>query len=182
MAARAGVRTGDRLYVTGTIGDAAIGLRIRQGRGPDIGQAERAFLLGRYIAPEPRVALAGAVAAHAHGGMDVSDGFVGDLTKMLAVSGVSARVLIYRLPLSRAARAAIAADPGLFMVAATGGDDYELLASAPPESAPSFEAAAAAQGTPLTFIGEAIAGRGPPRFIGPDGNPVVFPSGAYSHF
>ena len=75
------------------------------------------------------------MAAHASGGMDVSDGFVGDLAKMLDVSGVSARVPIYRLPLSPAARAAIAADPGLFEVAATGGDDYELLASvaaAPP--------------------------------------------------
>ena len=63
--------------------------------------------------------LAGAMLAHANGGMDVSDGFVGDLTKMLDVSGVSARVPVYRLPLSRAARAAIAADPGLFEVAAT---------------------------------------------------------------
>jgi thiamine-monophosphate kinase len=182
MPRRTGVKAGDRLYVTGAIGDAAIGLRIRQGRGPDIPKADKAFLVERYLIPEPRLRLIGAMAAHASAGMDVSDGFVGDLTKMLDVSGVSARVPIYRLPLSPAARAAIAADPSLFEVAATGGDDYELLASASPESAPSFEAAAAAQGTPLTFIGEAIAGLGPPSFIGPDGNPVVFPSGAYSHF
>jgi thiamine-monophosphate kinase len=182
MPRRTGVKPGDRLYVTGAIGDAALGLRVRQGRGPDIPKADKAFLLERYLVPEPRLKLIGAMAAYASGGMDVSDGFVGDLTKMLDVSGVSARVPIYRLPLSPAARAAIAADPALFEVAATGGDDYELLASAPPESAPSFEAAAAAQGTPLTFIGEAIAGRAPPSFIGPDGNPVVFARGAYSHF
>ncbi len=91
MAARTGVKPGDRLYVTGTIGDAAIGLRIRQGRGPDIPQADKAFLLERYLTPEPRVALIGAMVAHANGGMDVSDGFVGDLTKMLDVSGVTAR-------------------------------------------------------------------------------------------
>jgi thiamine-monophosphate kinase len=114
--------------------------------------------------------------------MDVSDGFVGDLTKMLDVSGVSARVPIYRLPLSPAARAAIAADPDLFEVAATGGDDYELLASAPRDSASAFEAAAAAAGVPLTFVGEAVEGRRPPKFIGPDGNPVAFGRGAYSHF
>src|SRR5271170_2844612 len=182
MARRTGVKPGDRLYVTGAIGDAAIGLRVRQGRGPDIPQAEKAYLLERYLTPEPRVALAGAMAAHANGGMDVSDGFVGDLTKMLDVSGVSARIPIYRLPLSRAARAAIAADPELFEIAATGGDDYELLASTTPESAPAFEAEAAAAGVPLTFIGEALEGRRPPSFIGPDGNPVLFGRGSYSHF
>src|SRR5271170_1470758 len=107
MARRTGVKPGDRLYVTGTIGDAAIGLRVRQGRGPEIPQADRAFLLERYLTPEPRLALIGAMAGHASGGMDVSDGFVGDLTKMLAASGVSARAMILRPPLSRAARAAI---------------------------------------------------------------------------
>jgi thiamine-monophosphate kinase len=182
MVRRTGVRPGDRLYVTGTIGDAALGLKIRQGRGPDIPKADKAFLVERYLNPEPRLKLIDAMAAHASGGMDVSDGFVGDLAKMLDVSGVTARVPIYRLPLSRAARAAIAADPALFEVAATGGDDYELLASAPPESASAFEAAAAAQGTPLTFVGKAVEGREPPCFIGPDGNRVVFAKSAYSHF
>ena len=182
MPRRTGVRPGDRLYVTGTIGDAAIGLKVRLGRGPDIPQADKAFLLERYLTPEPRLNLIGAMAAHASGGMDVSDGFVGDLTKMLDVSGVSARVPIYRLPLSPAARAAIAADANLFEVAATGGDDYEVLASAPPGSAPAFEAAAAAAGVPLTFVGEAVEGRRPPSFLGPDGDPIVFARGAYSHF
>ena len=106
--------------------------------------------------------------------MDVSDGFVGDLTKMLAVSGVSARVPIYRLPLSPAARAAIAARPDLFAVAATGGDDYELLAAVAPDAAPAFEAEAAAAGVPVAFVGEAVEGYGPPRFIGPDGGQVTF--------
>ena len=129
--------------MTGTIGDAAIGLRIRQGRGPELAAAERDFLLRRYLTPEPRLKLAKAMSVHAHGGMDVSDGFVGDLTKMLAVSGVSARVPIYRLPLSQAARAAIAVNPDLYKVAASGGDDYELLASVAPEFAPAFEAEAA---------------------------------------
>ncbi|HEX9167392.1 MAG TPA: thiamine-phosphate kinase [Roseiarcus sp.] len=182
MARRTGVKPGDRLYVTGTIGDAAIGLRIRQGRGPDISQVDKAFLIERYLTPEPRLKLIDAMTAHASGGMDVSDGFVGDLTKMLEASGVSARAAIFRLPLSRAARAAIAADASLFEVAATGGDDYELLASTTPESAPAFEAAAAGAGVPLTFIGEAVEGRRPPTFVGADGNPLVFARGAYSHF
>ena len=62
MALRSGVRPGDRLYVTGTIGDAAIGLGIRKGRGPDIAHADKEFLLGRYLLPQPRVALARAIA------------------------------------------------------------------------------------------------------------------------
>jgi thiamine-monophosphate kinase len=182
MARRTGVKPGDRLYVTGTIGDAAIGLKVRQGRGPDIPQPDKAFLIGRYLTPEPRLKLIGAMLDHANAGMDVSDGFVGDLTKMLDASGVSARVAIFRLPLSPAARAAIAADPGLFEVAATGGDDYELLASAAPASAPAFEAAAAAAGAPLTFMGEAVEGRRAPTFVGADGAPVAFARGSYSHF
>jgi thiamine-monophosphate kinase len=182
MIRRTGVKPGDRLYVTGTIGDAAIGLRIRQGRGPDIPHVEKTSLLERYLTPEPRLALASAMLAYANGGMDVSDGFVGDLTKMLEASRVSARVPIYRLPLSQAARTAIAVSPGLFEVAATGGDDYELIASTSPESAAPFESEAAAAGVPLTFIGDAIEGRRPPRFIGSDGDPVVFARASYSHF
>ncbi len=182
MAKRSGVKVGDRLYVTGTIGDAAIGLLVRQGRGPDIPQADKAFLLERYLAPQPRVALAKVVSALADGCMDVSDGFVGDLTKMLAVSGVTARVPIYRLPLSPAARAAIAVRPDLFTVAATGGDDYELLVAVGPDAATAFESEAAAAAVPVAFVGEAVQGFGPPRFVGPDGAQVTFPRGSFSHF
>ncbi len=121
------------------------------------------------------------MAAYAHGGMDVSDGFVGDLTKMLRVSGVTARVELARLPLSPAARAAIEADPALFDVAATGGDDYELLAAVAPERSAAFEAAAAA-GVAVTLVGEAFAGAGPPVFIGRDGREAAFARGAFSHF
>ncbi len=182
MALRTGVRAGDRLYVTGAIGDAAIGLKMRQGGGPDIGHAGRDFLIQRYLEPQPRAALAPAMAAHAHAGMDVSDGFVGDLTKMLAVSGVSARVPLYRVPLSLPARAAIAANSDLFAVAMTGGDDYEILAAVPPASAAAFEAEAAAAGVPAACFGEAVEGYDPPLFVGPDGGAISFKRGSYSHF
>jgi len=182
MVARSGAKPGDRLYVTGTIGDSAIGLRIRRGRGPELAQPARQFLLDRYLLPEPRLALAPAMRAHARGGMDVSDGFVGDLTKMLAASGVTARILVYRLPLSLPVRAAVAADPDLFAVAATGGDDYEILASVAPESAAAFEADAAAAGVRVSFVGNAVDGGAPPCFIGPDGGTVTFAQGSYSHF
>jgi thiamine-monophosphate kinase len=182
MAARTGVRPGHRLYVTGTIGDAAIGLKIRQGRGPDLPKAERDFLLRRYLEPEPRILLAPVMAALAAGGMDVSDGFVGDLTKMLAVSGASARIALERVPLSRAAHAAIALDPDLLAAALTGGDDYEIIASVAPANAAAFEAEAAAVSVSVAHVGDAVEGRGPPRFLHADGAEMTFARGSYSHF
>ena len=158
FAARAGVRAGDWLYVSGTIGDAALGLKVRRGEGPTLAEADRAWLLDRYLLPQPRLELASAMARFASAGMDVSDGFVGDLTKMLRVSGVTATIDMSRLPLSPAAAAAMAIDPSLFPLAASGGDDYELIAATPPSSAVAFEAAAAAAGVAVTRVGEAVAG------------------------
>jgi thiamine-monophosphate kinase len=182
LPARGGVRPGDRLYVSGAIGDAALGLRLRLRQGPSLDEASRRYLLERYLLPQPRMALAPAMARYARAGMDVSDGFVGDLTKMLRVSGVTARVELARLPLSPAAAIAIAADPTLFEIAATGGDDYELLAAIAPADSADFETAAAQAGVAATFVGEALAGAGAPHFVGRDGREAVFASGSFSHF
>jgi thiamine-monophosphate kinase len=178
MPPRFGVKPGDRLYVTGSIGDAALGLRLRLGQGPALAEADRRYLLDRYLLPQPRLALAQAMASHARAGMDVSDGFVGDLTKMLRVSDVTARVDLARLPLSAAAAAAVAADPALFEIAATGGDDYELIAAVAPESCAEFETAAADAGVAVTCVGEAFSGAGPPQFIGGDGRQTSFGGGS----
>jgi thiamine-monophosphate kinase len=182
MALRSGVKRGDRLYVTGTIGDAAIGLGIRAGKGPGLQQAEREYLLARYLTPQPRVALAKAMSVYAHAGMDVSDGFVGDLTKMLKVSGVSARVDLAKLPLSAAAHRLIGRDRVFFEIAATGGDDYEILASVAPADAAGFEAEAAKAGVAATRVGDAVQGAAPPRFVDEDGAEIAFRRGAFSHF
>ena len=182
FAARSGVRSGDRLYVTGTIGDSALGLRLRLGQGPTLADVDRLQLLDRYLLPQPRLALAPAVARLASAGMDISDGFVGDLTKMLRVSGVTATIEMSRLPLSPAASAAIGADPSLFPVAASGGDDYELIVATPASSAAAFEAAAAEAGVAVTLIGEAVAGAAAPRFVDHEGRPFKFGRGSFSHF
>lgn len=182
MAARTGVRPGDRIYVSGTIGDSALGLQLRLGRGPELSAAHRAFLLDRYLLPRPRLALAPAMAAHASGGMDVSDGFVGDLSKMLRVSGSTARIDLAKLPISEAARAMISADPAMFEIAASGGDDYELLAAVPPAAAAAFEAMATHAGVDVVCVGEAVDGASPPLFLGRDGQPQTFARGAFSHF
>jgi thiamine-monophosphate kinase len=184
MARRTGVRAGHALFVTGTIGDSALGLKLRLAGGDAwaLGAEEHAFLLDRYLLPRPRVTLHAAMARWASGGMDVSDGFVGDLSKMLRVSGVTATIDMSRLPLSPAARAAIAVDPSLFATAATGGDDYEILASVPAPDAGRFIEDAARAGVAVTRIGEAAAGAAPPRFIDAAGRPLAFGSGSFSHF
>jgi len=129
---------------------------------------------------EPVAAVA--LAAHASGAMDVSDGLVGDLTKMLRVSGATALVDVARIPLSPAARDLIAARPELLETALTGGDDYEILASVPSAKASLFEAAASVAGIPVTRIGEVAAGQGAPQFRDIGGEPMSFRRGSFSHF
>ena len=182
MAPRTGVRAGDRLYVTGTIGDAALGLRLRLGEGPSLAPEHDDFLRQRYLLPRPRLALAPAIATLANAAMDVSDGFVGDLAKMLRASGVGGRIDLANLPLSEAAHAACALDPQSFDVAATGGDDYELLAAITPKNCQAFEAAARVAGVAATVVGEAAAGPAPPLFLGIDGQEAKFNRASFSHF
>jgi thiamine-monophosphate kinase len=180
MPLRTAARAGDAIYVTGTVGDAALGLQLRQGGGPALPTAHRDHLIRRYLTPEPRLGLAAAL-RFANASMDVSDGLVGDLAKMLAASRVSGVLDLARVPFSPAARAYFAADPSAIEIAATGGDDYEILATAPPEQAAAFEAAARDAQIPVCAIGR-VSSEGGLRVTGLDGAPVSFARGSYSHF
>lgn len=189
MARRTGAKAGDLIYVSGTIGDAALGLRVRAAAAADLAWIEllsdeaRAHLLHRYLVPEPRLALAHAVRSLAHGAMDVSDGLAGDLAKMLRVSHVSGQVDMARMPHSLAVREAIALAPALRDVALTGGDDYEILCTVAPQNAAQFEKTAHAAGVVVTRIGEVAAGPSDlPQFIESDGTAKTFARGSYSHF
>ena len=184
MVPRTGVRPGDALYVTGTIGDAALGLQLRlqPQRFDRLGVVARNHLLARYLSPEPRLALAPALRDFARGGMDISDGFVGDLTKMAKASGVSAQVRLEDVPLSQAARDAIALDAALFETALTGGDDYELIVAVAPEHCRDIEAAAKACDIALTLVGAATPGAGTPDYLDASGAKVRFAHGSFSHF
>ncbi len=180
MVPRTGARPGHRIYVSGTIGDAALGLVLRlSGREP---RPEQAHLLDRYLHPQPRLALRPALLAHASGAMDVSDGLVGDLAKMMRASGVSADVDLVAVPLSRAAGLAIAAEPSGFDVAMTGGDDYEILATVPDRETAGFEAAALAAGIAVTAIGRVVAGVSATLFRDRNGRARVFDRGSFRHF
>ena len=193
MVRRYGAKAGDRLYVTGTIGDAALGLKIRLDQTEDQGwiaalsTQQRDDLKGRYLVPQPRNRLGAAMLAYAHAGMDISDGFIGDLRKMMRVSGTRARVSLAQIPFSEAVRAAVGSAPHLLHVALTGGDDYELLASVPAQNAASFEADALKAGVRLTLIGtvrppDTAEQVGELLVIRPDGKIQTFAQGAFSHF
>ena len=184
MVRRSTAKPGDRVVVTGSIGDAALGLVLRRddniaGR-LKLTPAMTAHLAGRYLLPQPRNALAEAVRRFASAAMDVSDGLAGDLAKLCRASGVAADVDVARVPLSDAARAAIAADPALIETALTGGDDYELVLTVAPEKFAALQAAAAAAGVAVGDIGGIGAGQGA-RFRR-DGKILTFTRSGYSHF
>jgi thiamine-monophosphate kinase len=185
MVRRSGARAGDRVLVTGTIGDAALGLRLRTDKAPaqrwGLDASMRKHLASRYALPQPRNALAEAVRTHAHAAMDVSDGLAGDLGKLCRASGVAAEIEVARVPLSDAGKLALTAEPASIETILTGGDDYEVLCAVPPDKVASFHTAAKAAGLPVTEIGGVVAGEGA-RFLAADGKPLVFARPSFSHF
>jgi thiamine-monophosphate kinase len=183
MVHRMNARAGDILCVTGTIGDAALGLALRSVPpwSGSLEEAERGFLGDRYLHPQPRIALAGALREHARAAMDVSDGLVGDLAKMMRASGTSATVDLDKVPMSPAVRRAVAEEPALADLAMTGGDDYEILCAVPPGNLASLRREAEDLGLALAPIGIVTDGTSPPRFVEHAGE-RQFRSMSFSHF
>jgi thiamine-monophosphate kinase len=167
--ARSGVRAGDVLFVSGTIGDAGAGLRVLKGELP----FSDALAL-RYRRPEPRLAAGEALAPLVSAMMDVSDGLLIDAARMAAASGVKLEIDLARVPLSAAYRAALGAGREARIAAATAGDDYELLFAVPPERAATVAALADLLGLALTRIGRAAAGTG--LGLSDAGEPVALPA------
>lgn len=186
MVRRTGARAGDRIVVTGTIGDAVLGLDILQnGKAAAVLAADpqgRDQLIARYRVPQPRNLLAQAVRDHASAAMDISDGLAGDLTKLCAASGMSAMVEAASVPLSAPARQVLASGVTGIETLLAGGDDYELLCTVPEANWAAFCEAARQAGVPVTAIGGVIAGHQPPAFIDRSGQPLVLKRLSYSHF
>jgi thiamine-monophosphate kinase len=178
---RGGARPGDLVYVSGTLGDAALGLQALRGglRGIDAGA--HAFLADRYRLPQPRLALGQRLVGTARAMMDISDGLVADLGHIADASGVGAVIEAVRLPLSPAARAAIVADPLRLAAALGGGDDYELLFTAAAEAGAALTALAGELGIALSLIGRIEAGSGV-TVVDEKGAVLPVPVAGYSHF
>jgi thiamine-monophosphate kinase len=186
MVHRSGAKPGDRVVVTGTIGDATLGLDILKGGAvADVlakDDAAKAMLVGRYRVPQPRNALATAVRDYAHAAMDVSDGLAGDLAKLCQASGVSAVIDTPGIPLSAPAAALLAHGTVDIEAIVSGGDDYEILCAVPESSFEPFAEAARAAGVAVTSIGSIIAGSSAPRFLDGEGREIVLKRLSYSHF
>lgn len=172
---RSGARPGDQVCVTGTLGDAALALRlIEEGAEVD------AWLQGRLNCPQPRLKEAHALRHLAHCAIDVSDGLAADLGHLLAASEVGAVIRVERLPRSPALMAHQHRRPCTALML-SGGDDYELCLSLAPEHFEAARAALALMGTPLTAIG-AIRAEPGLVILGPFDRPVVLPSSGFQHF
>lgn len=182
MVRRDGAREGDFLFVTGTIGDAALGLLVRRNdpRLASLAAGHRDVLVTRYRNPLPRNALAATLRDCANAAMDVSDGLAGDLAKMLDLAGVSATIDVSAVPVSSAASAVIEGAPNLLPVVLTGGDDYEILCAVPESRADGFRAGAARAGIDVTCIGRCVAGENV-TFTQRDGRPLRLDRLSYSH-
>ena len=184
MVRRNGAKPGDLVVVTGTIGDAALGLDVlRQGTATRAADAAaKAMLIGRYRVPQPRTALAPAVRDHANAAMDISDGLAGDLAKLCGASGVSAVIDAANIPLSVAAAALVAGGTVGIETIVAGGDDYEILCTIPQSRLEAFQQAARAAGVALAVIGNIITGTSSSRFLDKEGREIALPRLSYSHF
>lgn len=186
MVRRRGAQSGDRIVVTGTIGDAALGLAVLRGGavagalGNDA--AGREMLIQRYRVPQPRVGLAKLIGEFASAAMDVSDGLAGDLAKLCAASEVSGVIDVQSLPLSPVVAALLHGGSAGIDAIVAGGDDYEILCTIPDDRFAGFAHAARLAGVPVTSIGTVLAGTAAPRFLDAEGGEIVLERLSYSHF
>ncbi|MCG6122520.1 MAG: thiamine-phosphate kinase [Microvirga sp.] len=185
MVHRFTAQAGDFVCVSGTIGDAALGLKLRSGStapwAMKLGLEQRVVLTDRFIHPQPRLALAPILRERARAAMDVSDGLAGDLAKMCRASGVGADVDLALVPVSAAAEAARRLNPALADAIMTGGDDYEIVCAAPPEQLDAFLADCESAGIRMTPIGRFRQGECTAIFRD-GGVEKRYEKASYSHF
>jgi thiamine-monophosphate kinase len=151
---RAGARAGDELWVSGTIGDAALGLLVARGR------LANAALEKRYRVPQPRTKLGPRLIGIVHATADVSDGLLADAGHIAEASRLALVVEREQVPLSRAARRVVEGDPSLWTTVLGGGDDYELAMAVPPRRRQALLTAARAAKIKVSPIGIFTTGRG----------------------
>jgi len=183
---RLGAKPKDRLYVSGTIGDAYLGLRLL--REPALAETwglseeDVAFLVDCYRRPGPNNDLALIVRNFAQAAIDVSDGLVGDIQKLCGVSHVGARIETGRVPFSAAAKKALQVEPNLVPVLITAGDDYGVVAAVSAKSAGDFESEAGGKSAAFTLIGEVLMAEQGLCVIDEQGRPLELKHKGFSHF
>lgn len=184
---RGGAQAGDSIFVTGTIGDAALGLGLLRSPPSALDRTAVDFLTDRYRLPQPRVILGSHLIGIATASLDISDGLVADLRHLCSVSRLSARIEADRVPLSHAARLAIGGDPQRLTVALTGGDDYEILFTANPMATSRIRELSEALRTVVTPIGHMTAsasadGQSDVAVLDASGRRLQFAAEGWTHF
>jgi thiamine-monophosphate kinase len=191
MVRRTTAPAGSMLMVSGTIGDATLGLALANDPALaatwGLSQVEAGYLIARYRRPQPRLALAPLLRRYAAAAMDLSDGLVKDTERMLRGSGLAGRLRAADVPLSDPARKVLAREPQRLAQLLTGGDDYEVLAAVPEERCGELRDAAARVGVPMTDVGKVGPSAWPDRgsgllIDGPDGQPVAVGRPGWDHF
>jgi thiamine-monophosphate kinase len=178
---RSGAQPGDLVWVSGTIGDAFLGLDLLRGAYRDLATEHRDYLARRFRLPEPRTELGPRLCGIARAMIDVSDGLLADLGHICETSEVAAVVEAGRLPLSSATRAVVDRDPELPPQLAAAGDDYELLFTAPVAASETVTALSSRLGVPITMIGNIEPGAGV-RLLDAEGRPIPVDHPGYRHF
>ncbi len=185
---RGNAKPGDDIYVSGTIGDSALGLKVMKGEIPGLQPEPADALLERYHRLQPRVQLGLGLRelgpGTVRGVIDISDGLAADLGHVARASGCAATIETAKVPFSDAARDAFRLDPGLRELAVTGGDDYELLFTASPSDAGRIGELGRELGLPLTAIGKMgdKSSGDTVKVLDPDGNEWALKQGGYRHF
>ncbi len=174
-------RAGDLVWVSGTIGDAFLGLALLRGAYPQLASEYRTELIGRFQVPEPRVDLGCRLAGIAHAMIDISDGLIADLGHICETSRVAAVVELASLPLSPPARIIVDGEPGVRTTLAAGGDDYELLFTAPAGLTKTIDGLSSLLGLPITRIGRIELGEGV-RLVDAEGRTIPVSESGYRHF
>ncbi len=181
MLVRSRAAADDDIYVSGTIGDAALGLVVLRGGLNRLGAAAQSYLVGRYRLPEPRTVLGPKLVGIANAAMDVSDGLVADLGHICATSGLGAVIEEDLVPISPAAATALREHPALITAVLTGGDDYEILFTAPGTMASTILKLAQTLNVPLARIGRMRPGAGV-EVVKADGSGREIDTPGWQHF
>ena len=181
---RGTAKIGDHLFVTGTLGDSALGLDVH--RDPKryaglLSSDDQAFLVGRYLRPAPRLELIPVLRNFASAALDVSDGLVKDAARIASAAGARAMIEVKRVPLSPPARQLIARDPNRMTSVTAGGDDYEVLFTVPTNRVIGFHEAAQSLPIQISEIGKLEAGQGV-AVVDEAGRQLQIGSGGYDHF
>lgn len=177
---RSGAHPGDSLWVSGTIGDSALGLLAAQGHLKELSEDDAESLIHRYCVPQPRLALGQALGGLAHACIDVSDGLIADVMHLCDASGVGCTIEAAQVPVSDAVRTALNKNKSLLETVITGGDDYELAFAIPADQASALRTVAESMNLAISRLGQFSEGQGV-RILDQAGNMMAIAQTGYRH-